>query len=117
MTVGGSPLSPLYSAAITATVPSGYANMTCTLGGTKDLTPFVGVAFMVQGIGTGVGKSYWFQAVSTSVTTGDHWGNTFTAPASWTPVTIFFNQVHQRGFGSPAQPFNQSQVTDRKSVV
>jgi O-glycosyl hydrolase len=106
---GGSGGTSNYSAAVNGTVDAGgYADLTCSLSaGTTDLSNYVGVAFDVKGNG----GTYWFQVVSATVTTGDHYGETFVAPAAWTPVTVYFNAIAQRGWGNPPQPFGQNQVS------
>ena len=105
---GGSGAPSNYSAAANGTVTA-YADLTCTLSpvsnGVTDLSNFAGVAFDVKGDG----GTYWFQVESSSVTTGDNYGESVVAPAAWTPVTVYFNQMAQRGFGVP-QPFSQTQV-------
>jgi glucuronoarabinoxylan endo-1,4-beta-xylanase len=109
VTAGGSGAPSNYSAAVNGTIGTGgYGGLSCPLSaGTTDLSNYVGVAFDVKGNG----GTYWFQVLSATVTTGDHYGMTFTAPAAWTPVTVYFNAIAQRGFGNPPQPFGQNQVS------
>ena len=109
VTAGGSGAPSNYSAAVSGTIDAGgYGGLNCPLSaGTTDLTNYVGVAFSVKGNG----GTYWFQVVSSTVTTGDNYGVTFAAPAAWTPVTVYFNAIAQRGFGNPPQPFAQNQVS------
>ncbi len=107
VTAGGSPSSPNYSIGIAGTVNDyGGLNTSLNSGGTTvDLSAYSGVAFMVKGNGS----TYWFQIASAPVTSGDNYGVSFTAPAAWTPVTVMFNQVAQRGFGA-GEPFDLTQI-------
>ncbi|HVM32406.1 MAG TPA: carbohydrate binding domain-containing protein [bacterium] len=106
VTTGGSAGSTAHSMAVSGTVAD-YGGLSTGLnsaGTTVDLSAFSGVVFMVKGSGT-----YWFQIASAPVTSGDNYGVSFTATASWTPVTVMFNQVAQRGFGA-GEPFDLTQI-------
>ncbi len=102
---GGAPGSTAFSGTASGSV-SNYGGVSCPLGGTVDLTPYSGgVVFYAKGSGT-----YWFQMAIPAVTDGDNFGVSFTANAAWTPVTVLFSQLAQRGFGT-AETFSAAQVT------
>jgi len=102
---GGAPGSTAFSGSCSGSV-SNYGGITCPFGSTMDLSPYTGgVAFYAKGSGT-----YWFQMAIPAVTDGDNFGVSFTANAAWTPVTVLFSQLAQRGFGT-AQTFSPSQVS------
>jgi glucuronoarabinoxylan endo-1,4-beta-xylanase len=97
VSTGGAPGSTAYSASVSGTIGS-YGGLTCPLGGTMDLSSYTGgVCFYAKGTGV----TYWFQMASAAVTDGDNYGQTFVAPTTWTPITILFGAMHQRGFGAP----------------
>ena len=107
---GGATGSTAGCVSVTGTIGTNdYGGVTAPLtsgGGVTNISAFYAVAFMVKGNGS----NYWFQVPSNSVTTGDHYGVTITAPAAWTPVTVQFSAMAQRGFGA-GQPFDLTQVT------
>jgi glucuronoarabinoxylan endo-1,4-beta-xylanase len=100
MTAGGMTTSPNYRAEIQATVAD-YAGLGTNLNSAQtgvDLTQYTAVQFYVKGnAGT-----YWFQFTQPSITDGDNFGVTFTAPTAWTLVTVPINAaaLAQRGFGT-----------------
>jgi len=97
------------SAQISGTQDSGgYAGLGTNLdsaGTTVNMTAYTGVQFYVKGDG----GNYWFQATEPSVTDGDNFGYSFTAPTSWTLITISFSSLAQRGFGTK-ETFTQNQL-------
>lgn len=100
MTAGGMTGSALYRAQIQATVAD-YAGMGTNLNPSEtavNLTSYTAVEFWVMGNG----GTYWFQFTQPSITDGDHFGVTFTAPTTWTKVTVPINAsaLSQRGFGA-----------------
>jgi|DewCreStandDraft_4_1066084.scaffolds.fasta_scaffold02977_18 O-glycosyl hydrolase len=100
MTAGGMTGSALYRAQIQATVAD-YAGMGTNLNPSEtavNLTSYTAVEFWVMGNG----GTYWFQFTQPSITDGDHFGVTFTAPATWTKVTVPIDAsaLSQRGFGA-----------------
>ena len=109
MTAGGMTGSLNYRASILATVAD-YAGLGTNLsaaGTAVDLTQFTAVEFYVKGNG----GTYWFQFTQPSITDGDQFGVTFTAPATWTKVTIPIAaaSLGQRGFGT-ASTFTKNAV-------
>jgi glucuronoarabinoxylan endo-1,4-beta-xylanase len=110
MTAGGMTGSPNYRAQITATVGD-YAGMGTNLNSAQtavDLTNYTAVQFYVKGNG----GTYWFQFTQPSITDGDNFGATFTAPATWTLVTIPINAatLTQRGYGA-VSTFTKNAIT------
>jgi glucuronoarabinoxylan endo-1,4-beta-xylanase len=110
MTAGGMPGSPNYRAEIQATVAD-YAGLGTNLNSAQtavDLSLYTAVQFYVKGNG----GTYWFQFVQPSITDGDNFGVSFTAPSSWTLVTVPIDgtQLAQRGFGT-ASTFTKNAIT------
>ena len=110
MTAGGMTGSPNYRAEIAATVAD-YAGMGTNLDasqGAVDLTNYTSVQFYVKGNG----GSYWFQFTQPSITDGDNFGVSFTAPAAWTLVTVPIDaaSLTQRGYGT-ASTFTKNAIS------
>ncbi|HRU38741.1 MAG TPA: CIA30 family protein, partial [Candidatus Goldiibacteriota bacterium] len=100
MTAGGMTGSAAYRAQITGTI-NDYGGMGTNLNASEtavDLSSYTAVEFWVMGNG----GTYWFQFTQPSITDGDNFGVTFTAPATWTKVTVPINAaaLSQRGFGA-----------------
>ncbi len=109
MTAGGMTGSANYRASIIATVAD-YAGMGTNLNAAEtavDMTNYTSVEFYVKGNG----GSYWFQFTQPSITDGDNFGMTFTAPATWTKVTIPLDAevLTQRGYGA-ASTFTKNAI-------
>jgi peptidoglycan/xylan/chitin deacetylase (PgdA/CDA1 family) len=109
MTAGGMTGSANYRAQIEATVTD-YAGMGTNLNQAEtavDLTNYTAVQFYVKGSG----GTYWFQFTQPSITDGDNFGVTFTAPAAWTLVTVPIDaaQLAQRGYGT-ASTFTKNAI-------
>jgi len=110
MTAGGMTGSPNYRAEIQATVTD-YAGMGTNLNSAQtavDLTNYTAVQFYVKGNG----GTYWFQFTQPSITDGDNFGVSFTAPAAWTLVTVDIDaaSLTQRGYGT-ASTFTKNAIT------
>jgi arabinogalactan endo-1,4-beta-galactosidase len=111
MTAGGMTGSALNRASIIATVAD-YAGVGTNLDPVEtnsvDLTNYTAVEFWVMGNG----GTYWFQFTQPSITDGDNFGVSFTAPAIWTKVTVPIDaaSLAQRGYGT-ASTFTKNAIS------
>ena len=110
MTAGGMTGSAAYRAQIVATVAD-YAGVGTNLNAAQtgvDLTSYVAVEFWVKGNG----GNYWFHFTQADITSGDYYGVAFTAPATWTKVTVNIDQASlgKRGFGTETGAFTKNAV-------
>ncbi len=110
-TSGGVDGSTICSVQVTGNIASGgYGGLGTNLNSGEtavDLTSYAGIEFYVRGDG----GTYWIQFTQPSITNGDFYGVTFTAPSNWTKVQVFFETsgLNQRGWGA-SMPFTQNEI-------